>query len=107
VDAQTHSPISGAKAVVCYPLPSPYEGEQPTIEEALTNTRPPQVTSDSNGKFFIRPEHHWIIYFPSPEMAPAEGFLVVRRDSYEPEMIGLWTDGVVNVGSISLKPVMK
>jgi hypothetical protein len=104
VDAQTHSPISGAKAVVCYPLPSPFETDWPTFQAALTNTRPPLVISGNDGRFFIPPEHRWVLYHPMPMLAPALGFLVVRRDGYEPDMIHLVTDGTENVGTVFLKP---
>jgi hypothetical protein len=105
IDAQTRSPISGAEAVVCYPLWG--YAEWPTYQAALTNTRPPQVTSDSDGRFFIAPERRWVLYHPMPELAPALGYLVVRRDGYEPDMIRLATNGTENVGIVLLKPITK
>ena len=102
-DAQTHSPVSGAKAVVCYPLPNSW----PTYQDALTNTRPSEVTSGSDGRFSIPPEHRWVLYHPMPMLMPASGYLVVSRDGYEPDMIQLMTNGTEDVGTVFLKPVTK
>jgi hypothetical protein len=104
VDAQTHWPISGATAVVCNPLPSPFEADWPTFAAALTNARPPQVISDKGGTFFIPPKHQWAIYHPMPTLAPARGYLIVRQDGYEPKMIGICTNGTENVGTVFLNP---
>jgi hypothetical protein len=90
VDARTHAAISGAQVVVCRSdfLPA----QSSPVADTLKNARPPQVVTRANGRFSIRREHRWIIYFPSPMMAPATGQLVVRREGYETVMLPLIAD---------------
>jgi hypothetical protein len=90
VDAQTHAAIGGAQAVVCR---SSIWGPSPqSVAEALTNARPPRVVTRADGRFSIRPEHRWIIYFPEPAVPPAAGQLVVRRQGYEPVLLPVESD---------------
>ncbi len=90
VDAQTHAAIGGAQAVVCR---SSVWGPAPrSVADALTNARPPRVVSKADGRFSIRPEHRWVIYFPEPAVPPAAGELVIRREGYQPVMLPMQSD---------------
>jgi hypothetical protein len=90
LDAQTRAPLSGAAVVVSRAVP--YFGTNfLTVSEALTNTRPPVVTTGKNGRFRIPAEQHhklivdWLIQ----PYRPRGGTLVVRREGYEPMAIPL------------------
>lgn len=90
LDAQTHAPLSGADVVVSrlfYLSTNP-----PAISDALTNTRPPVVTTGKNGRFRIPAEQHReliVDYLIQPYHAPG-GTLIVQRAGYEPAAIPLW-----------------
>src|SRR5436190_3869601 len=91
LDAQTHAPVSGAAVVVSRAVP--YFGTNfLTVSEALTNTRPPVVTTGKKGRFRIPTEQHhelivdWLIQ----PYRPRGGTLVIQRLGYEPVAIPLW-----------------
>jgi hypothetical protein len=91
LDAQTHTPLGGAEVVVsrlfCYAGTNP-----PAVSDAITNTRPPVVTTGKDGRFRIPAEQHWeliVDYLIEPYRARA-GTLVVQRAGYEPVAIPLW-----------------
>jgi hypothetical protein len=91
LDAQTHAPLSGADVVVSRAVP--YFGTNVlTVSEALTNTRPPVVTTGKNGRFRIPTEQHhqlivdWLIQ----PYRPQGGTLIVQRVDYQPMAIPLW-----------------
>lgn len=90
LDAQTHTPLSGAAVVVsrlCYMSTNP-----PAISDALTNTRPPVITTGKDGRFRIPAEQHrelivdWLI---EPYKGPGST-LIVQRASYQPAAVPLW-----------------
>jgi hypothetical protein len=90
VDGHTLVPISGAQVQVCR---STYGGAPPrSITDALKNARRSKVITRANGRFSVRREHKWILYFPSPTMAPRTGSLVIQRQGYEPVMLPLISD---------------
>ena len=90
LDAQTHAPLSGADVVVSrfHDLST----NPPAISDALTGTRPPVVTTGTNGRFRIPTEQHhelivdWLI---QPYRQPG-GTLIVQRIGYQPVAIPLW-----------------
>jgi hypothetical protein len=99
LDAQTRSPVAGAKAAVSlskYPPGS--------LDEAVTRTRTPQVTTDDAGQFSIPKEQRWGIYIWPVDSYPEFGLLVVRRDGYETSCIPIWSHSVTNLGPVLLKP---
>ena len=110
LDAQTHAPLSGAEVVVS----RLWDTELPTVSDALTNTRPPVVTTGKSGRFSIRPERHWdlVIYLAERFRTPG-GTFVVQRAGYEPAAIQLWGDIMpmsahsTNFFEVLLSPVTK
>ena len=75
LDAQTHSPLSGADVVV-----SRLWSDSPTASDALTNTRRPVVTTGKDGRFRVPAERHWnliVDYLIAPYRTPG-GTLVVQ-----------------------------
>jgi hypothetical protein len=90
LDAQTHAPLSGAEVVVSrldYLSTNP-----PDVSDALTNTRPPVVTTGKDGRFRIPAEQHRkliVDYLIEPYKAPG-GTLVVQRIGYQPVAVPLW-----------------
>jgi hypothetical protein len=89
LDAQTRTPLSGAQVVVS----RLWDIQPPAISDALTNTRPPAVTTAESGRFSIGPERHWdlVVYLTERFRSPG-GTLVVRRAGYEPAVVQLWGD---------------
>ncbi len=91
LDAQTRAPLSGAAVVVSRAV-SYFGTNFVTVSEALTNTRPPVVTTGKNGRFRIPTEQHhklivdWMI---EPYKAPG-GTLIVQRAGYQPAAIPLF-----------------
>jgi hypothetical protein len=111
LDSETHAPIGGATVVVSrsnghYVRLSDGErvGDPPSIEQALTNSQPPQVVTDDLGRFSIRSKHKWIIYVPIGRLMPARGTLVIRREGYRPDLVPLSTNGVQQLASVLLMP---
>jgi hypothetical protein len=90
LDAQTHAPLAGADVVVSrlhYLSTNP-----PAVSDALTNTRPPVVTTRKDGRFRIPAEQHReliVNYLIEPYRARG-GTLIVQRAGYEPVAIPLW-----------------
>ena len=110
LDSETHAPIRGASLVV-----SRSEGRwvqhdseiihhPPSLEQALSNSWPPQVVTDDMGRFSIRSKHKWIIYVPLGTLMPAQGTLVIRREGYRPGLVPLSTNGVKQLASVLLMP---
>ncbi|HEV2455479.1 MAG TPA: hypothetical protein VGY98_14540 [Verrucomicrobiae bacterium] len=110
LDAQTHQPLSGAEVVVS----RLWDTQPPTFSDALTNTRPPVVTTGKRGRFSIQPERHWdlVVYLAERYRTPG-GTLVVQRVGYEPAVVQLWGDIMpisahsTNVVEVLLSPVTK
>ncbi len=97
MDARTHAPVGGAQVVVC--RVDWNERKPRTVEERLTNARPPRVITKANGKFLIRDEHQLVMYFPVEKLLPSLGELVITREGYEPARLRLiadpgWAGGV-------------
>jgi hypothetical protein len=91
LDARTRSPLSGAEVVVSR---TQFWTNAPTVVDALTNTRPPVVTTGKSGRFRVPAEGHWqcvVDYLIAPLHKPG-GTLVVQRAGYEPAAIPLWGD---------------
>jgi hypothetical protein len=90
VDSQTHNPLSGATVVVSR---LSNMGQLPPVADALTNTRPPIVTTGKSGRFSIHPERHWelVPFLVGPYYVPP-GTLVVQKTGYEPAIVQLWGD---------------
>jgi hypothetical protein len=99
VDAQTHAPLSGARVVVSRATPY-FATNVLTVEEALTNTRPPVVTTGNDGRFRIRPEQHheWIVDYLIQPYRPRDGTLIVQLVGYQPVAIPL-CGGLTPMGS--------
>src|SRR5262245_46126751 len=79
LDAQTHAPLSGVDVVVSrlHDLST----NPPVLSDALTNMRPPVVTTGRDGRFRIPPEQHRkliVDYLIQPYKAPG-GTLIVQR----------------------------
>ena len=92
LDAQTHAPVSGAAVVVSRAEPSYFGTNFLTFSEALANTRPPVVTTGTNGRFRVPTEQHHqlIVDFLIQPYRPQGGTLVVQRGGYRPVAIPLW-----------------
>ena len=113
LDARTHSPLRGAQVVVSR---TQFWTNSPAVAEALTNTRPPVVTTRKNGRFYIPAEGRWnlvVDYLIAPLHKPG-GTLVVQRDGYELVAIPLWGDIApfapaqrTNFTEVLLKPISK
>ena len=89
LDARTHSPLRGVQVVVSR---TQFWTNSPTVAEALTNTRPPIVTTGKSGRFYVPAEGHWhlvVDYLIAPLLKPV-GTLVVQRAGYETTVIPLW-----------------
>ena len=114
LDAQTHAPLSGADVVVSrlYDLSI----NPPAISDALTNTRPPVVTTGKDGRFRIPTEQHhelivdWLIQ----PYRPPSGTLIVQRADYQPAVIPLggWLRPIsapppTNFITVLLSPISK
>lgn len=110
LDAQTHAPLSGAEVTVS----RLWGFESPTVSGALTNTRPPVVTTEKSGRFSIRPERHWdlVVYLTERFREPG-GTLVVQRAGYVPTTVQLWGEimplsaHTTNFIEVMLSPVTK
>src|SRR5579862_436266 len=89
LDAQTHAPLSGARVVVS----RLWDTQPPIVSDALTNTRPPVVTTGKSGHFSIRPERHWdLVVYLTERFRPPGGTLVVQRAGYKSAVVQLWGD---------------
>ena len=99
LDAQTRSPVSGAKAIVSLSKYPPY-----SKDELLTRTRPPQVITDDAGRFLIPSERRWGIYIWPIDSLPEFGLLVVKREGYETSCVPVWSRSITNIGPVLLKP---
>jgi len=90
LDAQTQAPLIGAHVLVsrlCNVSTNP-----PATPDALTNTRPPVVTTGKDGRFRVPAEQHRkliVDYLIQPYKAPG-GTLIVQRAGYQPAAIPLW-----------------
>ena len=111
LDAQTHSPLSGARVVVS----TLSDFQPPTVADALARARPPVVTTRANGHFHISEEGHWnlvVDYLIEPLHKPG-GTLVVQREGYQPAVVQLWGDITpltahpTNFVEVLLSPVTK
>lgn len=102
VDAERHLPIAGAEVVVSQLIYPP-----PSAEAAFTNSRPPVVTSDTDGHFLIPAERRWDFFVIPIDVFPRFGLLVVKRDGYEPMTVPFWSRTVEDVGQLTMKPLKK
>ena len=113
LDAQTHTPLSGAHVVIS----TLSDLHPPTVSDAIAHTRPPTITTRANGRFRIPAEGHWnlvVDYFIRPLPTPW-GTVVVQRAGYQPAVVQLWGDIVpIGVGAhptnfveVLLSPVPK
>jgi hypothetical protein len=106
LDRQTRQAVSGAQVAVSRSWRREWpDYGPPTLDEALADTRPPLVITDTNGHFFIPPQQEWLKDYPPPEQ-PDRGTLVVRREGYKPAMIPL-NDDLEDVGTVLLTPISK
>jgi hypothetical protein len=104
-DRETRGAIGGAQVAVSRASRREWpDYGVPTLDEALENTRPPIVMTDTNGHFSIPPLQEWMKDYPPPE-GPARGTLVVRRDGYKPAIIPLMADSMEDVGIVLLTPL--
>lgn len=114
LDAQTHAPLSGADVVVS--RLEYWNTNPPAVSDALTNTRPPVVTTGKDGRFRIPVEqHHELIvdYLIQP-YRPRGGTLIVQCAGYQPVAIPLWgwimpisAPAPTNFITVLLSPVSK
>ena len=109
LDARTRAPLSGAKVVV-----SRVCTESPVVSDALTNTRPPIVTTGKSGRFSVRAERQWdLVFYLTERFRAPGGTLVVQRSGYEPTAIPLWGEIIpisarrTNFIEVLLSPVTK
>jgi hypothetical protein len=115
LDAHTHAPVSGAAVVVS--RAEPYFGTNfLTVSEALTNTRPPVITTGKSGRFRIRTEqnHKLIVDWLIQPYRPRGGTLVVQGAGYESVAIPLsgWLRPIsspppTNFITVLLSPISK
>ena len=99
VDSQTRAPIAGAEVVVSrstYPPGS--------MDEALTNRRPPSITTETNGSFSIPPERAWDLFVIPVDAFPPFGLLVVKHDGYDPVLVPFWSRSTKPLGEVLMKP---
>jgi hypothetical protein len=99
VDEQTRAPIAGAEVVVSrstYPPAS--------VGEAITNSRPPAITTETNGTFSIPPERAWDFFVIPVDAFPHLGLLVVKHDGYDPVMVPFWSRSTKPLGEVLMKP---
>lgn len=108
LDAQTHAPLSGAEVVISRVA----DMQAPKVSDALTNTRPPVVTTRANGRFSIRPERQWdLVYYLTERFRRPGGTLVAQHPGYEPAVVPLWgairpvTAHSTNFVEVSLTPL--
>ncbi|HTL58001.1 MAG TPA: carboxypeptidase-like regulatory domain-containing protein [Candidatus Limnocylindrales bacterium] len=102
VDAERHAPLSGAEVVVSQLIYPP-----PSAEAAFTNSRPPIVTTDAQGRFSIPAERRWDIFVIPIDAFPRFGMLVVKHEGYEAVTLPFWSRSVEDVGHVVMKPVNK
>jgi len=102
VDADRHSPVSGAEVVVSHLIYPP-----PSVDAAFTNRRPPLVTTDAKGYFSVPVERRWDFFVVPIDIFPRFGLLVVKCDGYEPMTIPFWSRSVEDLGQLAMKPVHK
>jgi hypothetical protein len=104
-DRQTRAPVAGAQVVVsrAWQREWPNYGP-PTVVEALDKTRPPSVTTTTNGHFVIPAERKWIMQFPPPE-GGNRGSLIIQHEGYQPEILPLIQNGEQDVGRVLLTPL--
>jgi len=89
LDAQTHVPLNGAKVVISRLS----DLQPPAVSDALTNTRPPIVTTGKDGRFSIRPEKDWdCVPYLTERYRTSGGTLVVQCVGYQSVTIQLWGD---------------
>jgi hypothetical protein len=102
LDSRTRSPIDGAEVVVSrltYPPPS--------VEAALTNSRPPTAITTNGGQFSIPAERRLDLYVVPVDIFPRFGMLVVKHEGYESTLLPFWSRSVTDVGEVALTPVSR
>jgi hypothetical protein len=102
LDSRTRSPIDGAEVLVSrltYPPPS--------VEAALTNSRPPTVITTNGGQFSIPAERRLDLYVVPIDIFPRFGMLVIKHEGYESTLLPFWSRSVTDVGEVELTPVSK
>jgi hypothetical protein len=109
VDAQTRQPIAGASAQMSYTWRAYWSDlNPPTLDQVITNTRPPLVLTDTNGTFHIPRERMALITFPFHSWN-SYGTLIVWKDGYVPAVFPISdvTNQDIEGGTFLLKPVQK
>jgi len=99
MDSQSRAPLAGARVAISlakYPAPS--------LADALEVTRPPVVTTDTAGRFYVPADHRWGIYILPVDRFPEFGLLTVQHNGYDPLLVPLWSHSVTNLGQILLTP---
>lgn len=106
LDRDTRKPIPGVKAIVSrtYQRDWPDYG-LPTVDEAMTNTRPPLVLSGPDGQFIVPPEKKLVFKYPEPQ-EHARGTLILRKDGYKSATFPLIEGIDDDVGTVVLAPGM-
>ena len=99
VDGEHHAPLSGAEVVISQLIYPP-----PSIDQAFTNSRPPLVTTDAQGRFSIPAERRWDFFVIPIDVFPRFGMLVVKREGYEAVALPFWSRSIENVGQVVMKP---
>jgi hypothetical protein len=93
LDAKTHEPIVGAKAEMSYTWRAYWSDlNPPQLPDLLANMRPPYVTADKDGQFFIPREREWVWMTPMPDWN-SYGTLVILQNGYKPGMFPTSTVG--------------
>jgi hypothetical protein len=100
LDSQTRAPIAGAEVVISHSTYPPA-----SVGEAFTNSRPPLVTTETNGQFSIPPEHGWDLFVIPVDAFPPFGLLVVKHDGYEPVLVPFWSRDIKPLGELLMRPV--
>jgi hypothetical protein len=84
VDAKTRQPIAGATAQMSYTWRAYWSDlNPPTLDQVITNTRPPIVLTDTNGQFSIARERVTLVTFPFHSWN-SYGTLIIGKEGYEP-----------------------
>jgi hypothetical protein len=102
LDSESRSPLAGAEVVVSKMIYPP-----PSADEAFTNSRPPVITTDSEGHFSIPADRRWDIFVIPIDLFPRFGLLVIKRDGYESAALPFWSRSVTDIGEVAMKPVKK
>ena len=109
VDAKTRQPVAGASAEMSYTWRAYWSDlNPPSLEQLVTNTRPPMVMTDTNGMFSIPRERVTLVTFPFHSWN-SYGTLIVWKDGYEPAVFPVSdvTNQDLQGRTVLLKPQQK